>query len=222
MCFSASASFGAGAILSVIGVASIKKIQAPSQIIFASIPLLFAGQQLSEGILWLSLSYSAFAPLESFTTYLFLFFAQIVWPMYIPLGVLMLEDKKRNKKVLKILFGIGIIVSLYLAYCLCSFHVHAKIMGPHISYIQNYPEQFRRFGGVLYFMATILPPYFSSYKKMWVLSVAIFISYIFTYIFYEDYIISVWCFFASLISILVFWMMREIMIMQQKKLLLKD
>lgn len=222
MCFSASASFGAGVILSVIGVASLKKVQGPSQIIFASIPLLFASQQFSEGFLWLSLSNPTFAALESATTYIFLFFAQIVWPVWIPLGVLKLEKNRGNKKILRILFGIGIIVSLYLAYCLSSYHIQAKIMGSHITYVQDYPDLFRQFGGILYFSATVLPPYFSSYKKMWILSVAIFISYIFTFIFYEGYIISVWCFFASIISILILVIMQEIIIAQQKRLLLKD
>lgn len=222
MCFSASASFGAGVLLSIIGVASIKKIQAPSQIIFASIPLLFASQQFSEGFLWLSLANKTFEPLESVTTHLFLFFAQIVWPIWIPLGILMLERNKRKRKILKILCGIGAVVSLYLAYCLFAYHVQAKIMGPHISYIQEYPMLFQQFGGVLYFMATVLPPAFSSYKKMWLLSLTIFVSYIFTFIFYEDYVISVWCFFASIISIMVLLVMREIIIAQQKRLLLKD
>ena len=38
MCFSAGASFGAGVLLSVIGVASVKKTSSSSQLIFASIP----------------------------------------------------------------------------------------------------------------------------------------------------------------------------------------
>jgi uncharacterized membrane protein len=42
------------------------------------------------------------------------------------------------------------------------------------------------------------------------LGVAIAISYIITAIFYEQYILSVWCFFASIISISVYVIMREI------------
>jgi hypothetical protein len=51
MCFSASASFGAGIVLAVIGVATIKKREQPSQIYFATIPFLFSIQQVSEGFL---------------------------------------------------------------------------------------------------------------------------------------------------------------------------
>jgi hypothetical protein len=47
MCFSANASFGMGAVLMVAGIASVKKVNNLSQVIFAAIPLLFAVQQFS-------------------------------------------------------------------------------------------------------------------------------------------------------------------------------
>ena len=50
MCFSTEASFISGAVLSIIGIATIKKAQTPAQIIFAVIPLLFAVQQIAEAL----------------------------------------------------------------------------------------------------------------------------------------------------------------------------
>ena len=55
MCFSAAASFTAGAVLTGIGVATLRKVEHPTYYLFASIPLLFAVQQFSEGVLWLTL-----------------------------------------------------------------------------------------------------------------------------------------------------------------------
>ncbi len=210
MCFSASASFGAGIVLSVIGVASIKKVQSPSQIVFASIPLIFSVQQIAEGFLWLALSNPVYASLQQVTTYTFLFLAQVVWPLWIPLAILLVEKEDKRKKTQKLLVAIGVLLSFYLAYCLLSYNVQAKIIGYHISYEQDYPAQLRISGGVLYFIATIAPPFFSTIKRMWLLGVAILISYIITIIFYEDYFVSVWCFFASVISISIFIIMQKI------------
>ncbi len=210
MCFSANASFGAGIVLSVIGVISLKKVQTPSQIIFASIPLIFAVQQITEGFLWLSFSNPAFSSIHIFTTYLFLFFAQVVWPVWVPLSIYKLEKNEQRKKGQKILLGIGTIVSVYLGYCLMVYNVEAKIIGYHISYEQDYPAFLSLYGGALYVISTIAPPLASSIKKMWIVGSAILISYIVTTIFYEDYIVSVWCFFASIISLLVYGMMRRI------------
>ena len=218
MCFSVEASFGAGIVLSVIGVASIKKVQSPSQIAFASIPLIFATQQITEGFLWLALSNPVYASLQQVTTYTFLFLAQIVWPVWVPLAILLVEKEDKRKTTQKLLVAIGVLLSFYLAYCLLSYNVQAKIIGYHISYQQDYPVRLSLVVEVIYFIATITPPFFSTIKRMWLLGVAILISYIITIEFYEDYFVSVWCFFASVISILVFVIMHGIKKLHKKPL----
>jgi len=45
---------------------------------------------------------------------------------------------------------------------------------------------------------------------MWMFGTAIFISYIITAIFYDHFVVSVWCFFASIISISIYAIMLEI------------
>lgn len=210
MCFSASASFGAGIVLAVIGVASTKKAKPGPETFFASIPLIFSIQQITEGFVWLSLSNPAFAYMQNVSTYTFLFIAQVVWPLMVPLSISMLEKNDKRKTVLKILVGTGVLVSVYLGYCLLSYHVEAKIIGQHVSYKQMYPVSLGRYGGLFYIMATIGPPFFSSVKRMWTLGAAILVSYIITTIFYTDYIVSVWCFFASVISISIFSILYEI------------
>lgn len=216
MCFSVEASFGAGIVLSVIGVASIKKVQSPSQIVFASIPLIFSVQQITEGFLWLALSNPGYAYLQQVTTYIFLLIAQIVWPVWVPLAILLAEKEVKRKTIQKLLVIVGVLLSSYMAYCLFSYNVHAKIIGYHILYVQNYPIALTIAGGVFYFIATIVPPFFSTIKRMWLLGIAILISYIITIVFYESYFVSVWCFFASVISILVFVIMNEIKKLDKK------
>jgi hypothetical protein len=55
MCFSAGASFAGGIIITGIGVATIREVHKPSQMVFASIPVFFGVQQVMEGCLWLTL-----------------------------------------------------------------------------------------------------------------------------------------------------------------------
>jgi hypothetical protein len=210
MCFSASASFGAGVVLTVIGVVSLKQAKTPSQIPFSSIPLIFAVQQITEGFLWVALSNSFNSTLQSITTYLFLFLAQVVWPTLIPFSVMMVEKDKKRKKNLLIFVGIGIIVSAYLFYCLLNYNIHASIIEYHIFYKQDYPLFLRLYGGALYLMATIVPHFISSVKKMGILGCSILISYIVSTIFYHNYVLSVWCFFASIIAIEIYIIMKGI------------
>lgn len=210
MCFSASASFGAGIVLAVIGVATIKKQVQPSQIYFAIIPFLFCIQQVSEGFLWLALQNPVFSPLEKPSTYTFLFFAQVVWPVWLPFSIFKLEREELRKNILLIPLLIGMLVSFYLAYCLLSYNVNAKIFGYHISYQQDYPIRFGGYGDFLYIVATIFPPLISSIKRMWILGIIILVSYIITMLYYVDNIISVWCFFASAISVVVLYILQLI------------
>ncbi|MDI1355195.1 MAG: hypothetical protein PSX36_09765 [bacterium] len=210
MCFSASASFGAGILLSAVGVASLTKVHDKAEILFAAIPLVFGVQQISEGLLWLSFSGYLSLSLQAPATFIFLFFAQSVWPLMVPLSILKFEKNIKRKKIERVLTFIGAVVAVYLTYCLINFHVQATVVGQHISYRQDYPVNLGRFGGILYLLATLLPPFISGIKKMWALGSAILISYFLTVIFYEEYVISVWCFFASVISLVVLFIMYTV------------
>ncbi|MCP9768725.1 hypothetical protein EGI22_12435 [Lacihabitans sp. LS3-19] len=217
MCFSASASFGAGVVLTVIGVASIKKTHRFSQLLFASIPFIFGVQQIAEGVLWLTLPIPDFVNTQKIFTYIFLFFAQILWPMWVPLAILLLEKNITRKNIQKVFVAAGFIVGIYLAYCLFTYNVEAQILGQHISYLQDYPNSLKSYVIVLYALATLAPPFFSHIKRMWILGTTVAISYIIAYIFYEHYILSVWCFFSSIISLSIYAIMIEISNTQKLK-----
>lgn len=210
MCFSAEASFGAGVVLTAIGFASIKKAKSPSQIPFAIIPLIFGVQQITEGFLWLALLNPEYASLQQVAIYNFLFFAQVVWPAWGPFAILKLEPKEKRSLVSKTLVGIGAAVSIYLGFCLINYPVEASIIGNHISYHEKFPSSLRFYVGALYAISTIVPAFYSHINRMWMLGITVVISYIITAIFYTDYIISVWCFFASIISIAIYVIIQSL------------
>lgn len=58
MCFSAGASFAAGTALSIVGVLTVRNSRGARELPLALIPLLFGVQQLTEGVLCLSLNTS--------------------------------------------------------------------------------------------------------------------------------------------------------------------
>ena len=103
MCFSPEASFAGGIIISAIGVATIKKVHKPSQIVFAGIPLFFGIQQIAEGFLWMTLPLPDFIIIQKISTYLFLIMALVIWPFMIPLSVTLMEEDIGRKKNLRLL-----------------------------------------------------------------------------------------------------------------------
>lgn len=210
MCFSASASFIAGAALTVVGAASISQVRKPQYLAFACMPLMFAIQQIYEGFVWLSLSDPDFVPWHNFSKYAFLFFAQVVWPFFIPFSFYSIERSPERKKILRYFVFAGAAASLIFGFRLFFTDYTAEIDGCHISYEIESSMAIRILAGILYVAAIVIAPFISSWKRSIYLASANVISLVVTHFFFEIYLVSVWCFFAAAQSVLVFYILREI------------
>ena len=209
MCFSAEASFAGGVIISAIGVATVREVHKPSQLVFASIPLFFGLQQFVEGCLWVAIPNPELIHFQKTATYIFLIMADFLWPTMIPLAVLLMETNKKRKKILRILLGLGLSLSLYYAYCLVFFNVTPQIMGYHILYNTDFPKSLSLPAFIIYLIVTIPPLFVSSIQRTHLLGILMFSSCLITAIFFTQYLTSVWCFFAALISGVIFWILRD-------------
>jgi hypothetical protein len=209
MCFSAEASFVGGILISGIGIATIRKVHNPSQIVFASIPLFFGIQQIAEGALWLSLQNPEYLYLKKYATYIFLIMADVLWPMMIPFSVLFMEENRKKRKILFVLLAIGIVLSMYYSFCLLSFNVNPQIMNYHIQYNSDFPKSLALLAFFIYLIVTITPLFISSIKRIHLMGVLMFSSCLVTAIFFTQYLTSVWCFFAAIISVVIYWILRD-------------
>ena len=90
MCFSATASFAAGGLLLGVGSLTLRRARTPRERPFAAIPLLFAIQQFIEGVIWLTFSREA-PLLNTVMTHAYSFFSHVLWPVYVPVAVLLIE-----------------------------------------------------------------------------------------------------------------------------------
>jgi len=209
MCFSAGASITAGVLLTFAGTETLRKVHRPSQIVFASIPLFFAFQQFSEGIVWLTIPRQAFAGLQAVATYLFLVMAQFIWPMLVPLSVLLMEKNRTRKKILWALLAVGAAVSFYYLYGLVVYRAHAEISYMHINYMSNFKGTLSRIPTAVYLVATLAPVFVSSVKRAYMLGVIIGLSAVVSIIFFTQCLISIWCFFAAVVSFIIYYTIRE-------------
>jgi len=211
MCFSPEASFVGGVIISAVGVATVTKVHNPGQVVFASIPLFFGIQQIAEGFLWLALQNIEYGNIQKFSTYFFLVMADVIWPTMIPLSVMFMEQDAKRKRWLKILLVFGILLSSYYAYCLMFFNVNPQINGYHIKYVNDFPKSLKNLVLTVYLIVTIIPLFISSIKRTHILGVLMSFSCLIAAIFFRQYLTSVWCFFAALISGVIFWILRDSM-----------
>ena len=209
MCFSAGASFAGGIIISAVGVASVRKVRKPTQRLFAVIPLFFGFQQFAEGVLWVTLRAGGHEWLQNAATHIFLITAMVIWPVMIPLSMWFMEEAKKRKKILAGLIAIGGILSLFYAFCFISYNVTPQISGFHIRYVDDFPRTLVTIASFFYPVSTVAPLFVSSVRRMWLFGIVITVSYLVTGIFFAQYLTSVWCFFAALISVVIYGMLRE-------------
>ena len=201
MCFSATASFSAGTLLLGIGTLTLTAARRPRELPFAAIPLLFAIQQLTEGVIWLTFRYEA-PQLNSVMTYVYSFFSHVLWPVYVPVAVLLMEPSLQRRRALLVFAVAGAAVGAYLLYILVAFPVVSQPIGQHIEYVS--PHFFAAAAMTLYLTSTTLSPFLSSYRIVKLFGILALSSFAAAYFFYASWFISVWCFFAALLSTVVY------------------
>ena len=200
MCFSATASFIAGVSLTVLGVATVKKAERKAEVPFAMIPLLFGVQQIIEGMLWLSFRFDA--PLLNMTmTYAFTLFSHVLWPIFVPFSIGLVETVAWRKKVISAFQLIGIAVGLYLLYWIVRFPVTSEV-DEHIVYVS--PHFYKVPVMVLYLAATCVGSIFSSHKLINIFGALALLLFMVAYWFYTVAFFSVWCFFAAILSTVIY------------------
>jgi hypothetical protein len=164
-------------------------------------------QQVAEGFLWLTLQNNDHLVLQQINTYVYLVVADVLWPVLIPLSILLMEENEKRRKVIRIFFINGILVSLYYGVCLMLFSVTPVIMNCHIHYGDPFIVRLMLPAFLLFVTATITPLFISTVKRMYIMGLMMFAGCVVAVIFYAKNVTSVWCFFAAVISVIIYWIL---------------
>lgn len=161
-----------------------------------AVPLLFAIQQFAEGLIWLSLKNHW--PYTLPLTDIYLFFALLLWPIYIPLAARMLETNKVRQLIISIFCLGGAVVGIILYAAFLQKPEAAQIINQCLFYpnLAPYPTLF----GYLYILFTVGVGAISSKTIIKLFSVLLLIFSLIAWYFYAINFTSVWCFFAAIIS----------------------
>ena len=201
MCFSATASFAVGAGLLGPGYYAIRRTESRGMLLFACTPILFCFHQMAEGFLWLSLENPEFASFYKPALYGYSFISQPIWPIWAPLTIWLMEPDKRRKDILFYFLLLGGASSVYMFYCLISYDISAVAENGHIRYYRDFPNL--HIMRPVNFVTIAVAPFLSTLRHTKLLAAAMMGSLILTYLFFTNYLISVWCFFAAILSLLI-------------------
>lgn len=208
MCFSATASFAASALLVVAGTIAVRTSAGSRYWAFAGIPLLFAMQQFLEGFLWSGLSAIPQGPDIPTLARAYLIFAQVLWPVWVPLSLLLLEEDVRRRHGLLWCMAAGVLAAAYLGWAVFASSPVASIDGHHVHYSIHYPGELQHPSSALYFVATVLSTFVSSARRMALLGLALILTYAVAAVGFPGNVIYVWCYFAALISGVIIFLLR--------------
>ncbi|MHB8914066.1 MAG: DUF6629 family protein [Minisyncoccota bacterium] len=204
MCFSATASFVAGGALSAVGVATIARAKTARELPLASIPLLFGIQQIIDGVVWVSFGIPS---LNTIAVYAYALLAFAWWPMLAPYALLSIETTKTRREILEALSLVGLGVGLFFLYFILSGTVTARIINNCVAYDTPHPYQI---GILAFYLIAISGPFFVSRSRILRLfGVVLIVSFAIAGWFYVEIFSSVWCFFAAILSAILFWYFKN-------------
>jgi hypothetical protein len=204
MCFSATASLTAAAGLSIIGLICVMRAHKNKNLLpFAAIPFLFAIQQATEGIVWLSFTHESFAPYQTIASYAFLFFASFLWPVWAPFAAYRIEPNASRKQWLKKIIPVGALVGCVLFGAIVIQGVSTQVLSCHIAYSIPIEVSLQWVALIAYSFVTIVPLLRSSIALVRFLGAMLVVAYGISYFFYYASLNSVWCFLAAILSALI-------------------
>ena len=215
MCFSATASFITGSILVPTGLYALGHAYRgnPRYLALASFPLLFGIQQVIEGGLWLAMDGSISISIGA-AALGFLAFAYFLWPFYVPLAAYNVEDRPRRRRIFAALAWVGFVfgASLYVPllmnqdWIVVSLSSGSILYEPVLIYDGYVPRSQIR---VFYALIVAVPLLFSSVGAVRLFGILILASVIVSAIVFAYAFVSIWCFFAAILSFMVAGIVRR-------------
>ena len=201
MCFSAAASFITAGATGAVGIAALSRTHRPRERALAATPLLFAAQQAVEGLQWLNRPAAADGSGSTELTLLYLLFADVLWPVYAPIMVWLIEPSAWRRRFMLFWLAVGGCVAAFFLWWIFARPHGAMILDGHIAYVPDYKHS--EAISLAYLGATCVPLVLSSQRTVMALGTIILVGSAVAYAYYWETFTSVWCFFAAAASVLV-------------------
>lgn len=203
MCFSATASLTSSAVIAVVGVATLARTRQSSEWLFAALPLLFAVHQFAEGGVWLALTGDAQLGSLRVWGFIYMLYAQGLLPLLIPLAVWLIEpDRHRRHWVLPFL-ALGVVLTGWQLWALLDYPTTISVEAHSVVY-QN-PATAHWWIATLYVIATCGSLFFSGYRYIIALGAVNLAGVLLVMLIKQYAFTSVWCAYAAVVSVLVYF-----------------
>lgn len=227
MCFSAPVSYSAAVVLASAGVYAVQQARRlrPPYWMWALVPALFGLQQAFEGRVWQALNAGNAGAAVPFALG-FHFFSHFLWLWWLPLCSYLVEPDRSGTaaKLRKRIIGGCAIFGAFaggLVYSVMLFHpewMAIAVRGHSIVYDFSVPDS----GFIhlhipvtpvtLYGLVILVPLFSSSHRQIRIFGVLVVSSMTLASAAYSAAFVSVWCFFAAVLSLYLSYMIRQLVL----------
>jgi hypothetical protein len=206
VCFSATANFVGSAVLGTIGVVTLTKVKHRRELLFASLPTLFAIHQFIEGFVWLGLDGILSPKVTHDMGAAFVLYAQGLLPFLLPLSVLLFEPDRKSRRRMLPFAIVGCLTTLYMLWGLAAYPLQIFVRGNSIVYIN--PATNNTTLAIFYVIATCGSLFFSQVRAMVLFGAANLVILLAVMAVKRYAFTSLWCAYAAVASIIIlayFW-----------------
>ena len=206
MCFSAVANFVGSTALGAVGVVTLTKVKHRRELLFASLPILFAIHQFIEGFVWLGLDGVLSTKVTHDMGAAFMLYAQGLLPFLLPLSVFLFEPDGKGRRRMLPFLAIGIGTTLYILWALTAYPTEIFVKGNSIVYIN--PATNNEAVAVVYVIATCGSLFFSKITDMIIFGAANLVILLAVMEVKRYAFTSLWCAYAAVASVIIlayFW-----------------
>ncbi len=208
MCISSNVSFGLSGLLALAGAYCVSRaLRTDKRLVpLAVLPVVFSVQQFCEGWVWIGVG-EANPRLLRVSALVFLFFALLFWPVWIPLSARLMESRARMKTPLAVITLLGAILGgcLFLPLVMDSRWLNVTVVEHSIHYGIDTSPVLRVLPGIVWelaYIAIVAVPLFVSRPWRSVhFGMALVLSAAASRVLFPYAAASVWCFFAAALSL---------------------
>jgi hypothetical protein len=194
------------AVLGTIGVVTLTKVKHRRELLFASLPTLFAIHQFIEGFVWLGLDGILSPKVTHDMGAAFVLYAQGLLPFLLPLSVLLFEPDRKSRRRMLPFAIIGCLTTLYMLWGLTAYPLQIFVRGNSIVYIN--PATNNTTLAIFYVIATCGSLFFSQVRAMVLFGAANLVILLAVMAVKRYAFTSLWCAYAAIASIIIlayFW-----------------
>jgi len=206
VCFSATANFVGSTVLAAVGVVTLTKVKHRRELLFATLPTLFAVHQFIEGFVWLGLDGILSPAVAHNMGAAFMLYAQGLLPFLLPLSVLLFEPNVNSRRRMLPFVVLGGATTLYILWALTAYPLQLYIRGNSIVYINQATNNSAV--ALLYVIATCGSLFFSKVRTMVIFGAANLAILLVVLAFKRYAFTSLWCAYAAIASVIIlayFW-----------------